>query len=240
MNKYFQVLVSFTMILAAFSTNLVFADGAVVDKINHPYVDALESEIEYRVIFQDSQPGISSPAQLHKISYGRAFGQRLFAEVYLITEKTRAGDFDQEAYEFELKWQLTEQGEYAIDWGMLFEYENGIHKDVEEIKLGFIAEKEWGRWSGSANLFLINEWGDDIEDESETAAAFQARYRHSRLFEPALELYVGQNTTGIGPVVMGNINAGTRKNINWEAGVIFGLDSDSPNQTWRVLFEYEF
>jgi hypothetical protein len=39
---------------------------------------------------------------------------------------------------------------------------------------------------------------------------------------------------------MGNINIGTRKNLNWEAGVIFGADSGSPDQTFRFLLEYEF
>lgn len=52
-------------------------------------------------------------------------------------------------------------------------------------------EKEWGKWSGAANLFLIHEWGRDIEYE-------------------------------------------------WEAGLIFGLDSASPDRTFRFALEFEF
>ncbi len=69
---------------------------------------------------------------------------------------------------------------------------------------------------GIANLFLIREWGDDIDDEFETAVSLQARYRYSRAFEPALELYAGQDATGIGPVFLGSINIGTRKSLNWD------------------------
>ncbi|MCH8265369.1 MAG: hypothetical protein IIC10_08220 [Proteobacteria bacterium] len=94
--------------------------------------------------------------------------------------------------------------------------------------------------SGTANLFLIQEWGDDIRNEFETAASLQFRYRYSRAFEPALEVYAGQDATGIGPVILGKLNLGIRKSLNWEAGVIFGADSGSPDQTFRLLLEFEF
>lgn len=228
------------MLLSVFSSHEAFADGSVVDKIYHPYVDALENEIEFRSIFQDRQDDLDNPKEIHRLALGRSIGERFFGELYLIGAKSRAGSFDLEAYEFELKWQLTEQGEYAADWGVLFEFENEINNDKKELAAGLFVEKEVGRWSGTANLFLIREWGDDIGNEYETAFSMQARYRYSRAFEPALEVYTGQDATGIGPVFLGNINVGTRKSINWEAGVIFGADNESPDQTFRLLLEYEF
>lgn len=226
------------LVVAGLFPNGVWADGAVVDKIYHPYVDALEREIEYRSIFQDSESEVVE--QIHKISLGRAFGENLFAEIYLIDEKNKYEKFELEAYELELKWQLSEQGEYALDWGLLFEYENEFDKDVQEVALGILVEREWQRWSGTANIFLIEEWGSDIENEFETVFALQARYRYSKYFEPAFEFYTGQNSTGIGPVIQGNISMGIRKNINWEAGVIFGISGKSSDQTFRFLLEYEF
>jgi hypothetical protein len=216
------------------------ADGSVIDKIYHPYVDALENELEFRSIFQDKQAGLDNPKEIHRLALGRSIGESLFGEVYLIGNKSRSGSFDLEAYEFELKWQLTEQGEYAADWGVLFEFEKEIDEDAQEVAVGLFAEKEFGRWSGTANLFLIREWGEDIENEYETALSLQARYRYSRSFEPAIELYTGQDTTGIGPAVIGNFALGTRKSLNWEAGLILGIDNESPDQTFRFLLEYEF
>lgn len=223
-----------------FSGRKVFADGVVVDKVYHPYVDALENEIEFRSIFQDKQDGLDNPKELHRLALGRSIGESFFAELYLVGAKSRAGNFDLEAYEFELKWQLTEQGEYSADWGVLFEFENEINDDIKEMAVGIFAEKEFGRFSGTANLFLIQEWGDDIRNEFETAASLQFRYRYSRAFEPALEVYAGQDATGIGPVILGKLNLGIRKSLNWEAGVIFGADSGSPDQTFRLLLEFEF
>jgi hypothetical protein len=81
---------------------------------------------------------------------------------------------------------------------------------------------------------------NDIADEFETALSLQTRYRYSRAFEPALELYAGPGTLGIGPVILVNANIGVRKSITWEAGLILGIDSQTPDRTFRFLLEYEF
>lgn len=221
-------------------TAQINADGNIVDKVYHPYVDSLEREIELRSIFQDVEQGSNESKQLHQFSVGKSFGQSFFGEVYLVGVKSQAGGFDLEAFELELKWQLTEQGEYSADWGLLFEYEQEFNQDAHEFTTGLLIEKEFGRWSGTGNLLLIQEWGSDIKDEFETAVALQARYRYTKAFEPALELYAGQDSAGIGPVAMGSAAVGIRKSLHWEAGVIFGLGDNSPDSALRFLLEYEF
>ena len=216
------------------------ADGNSVDKVYHPYVDALEQELEWRTIYQDDQPETNDHLQLHRFSYGRAFGDRWFGEIYLTGDNSDDTSFKLKAYELEAKWQATEQGEFWADWGLLFELEKEAHESIWEFSTGILVEKEWGRWSGTANFLITREWGSDIEDEIETSAAFQIRYRLSRWFEPALELYGGEDTRAIGPVIMGNIITGTRKKLHWEAGMIFGMTEESANNTLRFLIEYEF
>ncbi|MDY6982045.1 MAG: hypothetical protein SV422_03065 [Pseudomonadota bacterium] len=218
----------------------VHADGLVIDKIYHPYVDALERELEYRAFVPDRQATQPTPAQLHMVSLGTAIGSRLFAEVYTIGEKARGGGFATTAWEAEFKWQLTEQGEYWADWGLLFEYENERRRDAEEFSVALLAEKEWNRWSGAANLHVINEWGGSVVNEIETALALQLRHRYAQAFEPGIEFYAGQDARGIGPVVQGTVRTGLRKSLHWEAGAIAGLGDDSPDMTWRFLFEFEF
>ena len=117
--------------------------------------------------------------------------------------------------------------------GRLTHDENVLDGDIQEFTVAFLAEKEFRRWSATTNLLLIQEWGNDIADEFETALSFQTRYRYSRAFEPALELYAGQGTLGLGPVALGSFNIGERKSITWEAGLIHGLDNQTPNQTFR-------
>ena len=223
-----------------FLVSSVKADGVVIDKVYHPYVDALEKEIEYRFILQDEQTNLKTHAQIHRLSLGNSFSDRWFGEIYLIGSKSRTGNFNLEAYEIEVKWQLSEQGEFWADWGLLFEYEKERKQDIQEVSFGILSEKEWGRWSATVNLHLTKEWGDVTNDEFETKLALQSRYRYSQAFEPGIEFYAGQKTIGMGPIIQGNINVGVRRNLHWESGLILGLNKDSPDQTVRFLLEYEF
>lgn len=214
--------------------------GGVIDKIYHPYVNPMEQELEWRGIFQDHQPFTADNIQRHRFAYGRSLSDRLFAEAYLIGEKSSNDSFDIEAYELEFIWQLTEQGEYWADWGLLLELEKKANLDQWELISGGLVEKEWGRWSGTANFIVVNRWGADSIDDTEARFSLQTRFRYSKAFEPAVEFYSGQDTLGLGPAFKGKVRLANRKTLNWEAGVIFGLDRSSPNRTLRLLLDLEF
>jgi hypothetical protein len=219
---------------------LSVADGIVIDKIYHPYVQPLEQELEWRMLYQDEQASVAHNTWLYQLAYGRSLNDRWFAEAYLVGKKSDGHSFDIEAYELEAKWQLTEQGEFWADWGMLFELEKEANEDIWEFATAILVEKEWGKWSGTANFYVLNEWGSDIKNELETKLGLQARYRYSRLFEPAIEFYSGQDTRGLGPAFLGQVSMGNGKRLKWEFGAIFGMDSKSPNQTLRFRLEFEF
>lgn len=216
------------------------ADGLIIDKIYHPYVQPLEQELEWRTIYQDGQPSAPDDLWLYQLAYGRSLNDRWFAELYMVGKKSVDESFELEAYELEAKWQLTEQGEFWADWGMLFELEKEANEDVWEFATAVLAEKEWGKWSGAANFYVLREWGSDIENEWETKLNLQARYRYKKAFEPAIEFYSGQNTRALGPAILGQVKMGGRQRLSWEFGAIFGLDSKSPNRTLRLLLEFEF
>ncbi len=135
---------------------------------------------------------------------------------------------------------MSEQGEYVVDWALLFELERESDNDIWEYSTAVLLEKEFGRFSTTANIGVTYEWGDDIGNEVETSLALQYRYRYSPRFEPALELYLGQDTRGFGPVAMGAQRLGTMKALRWEAGIIFGMDNDTADYTLRAVLEYEF
>ncbi|KJS08247.1 MAG: hypothetical protein VR73_06330 [Gammaproteobacteria bacterium BRH_c0] len=218
----------------------VSADGIVVDKIYHPYVEPLEQELEWRMVWQDSQPGRDDREQLQRFAYGRAFGERWFGEAYIVTEQSANSSQEVEAVELEVLHQLTEQGEYWADWGMVVELEKYIGADIWELGTGILAEKELGQWSVTGNVMVSQEWGSDIDDEVESRLGLQARYRYSPFFEPALEFHSGEDTRALGPAMMGSIKLGIRRNLRWELGLLFGLDHASPDQTVRAGVEYEF
>lgn len=216
------------------------ADGTAVDRVYDPYVHALEREVEYRFIAQNDEQDMLDGLQIHRLGLNKSWSDRWSTELYLIGKKDYLTDLSVDGYELEAKWQLTEQGEYWADWGLLFEVETERGADVWEYATKLLVSQELGRMVMTANFGLIYEWGDDIKSEWETELALQARYRLRREFEPALELYAGQSTKGLGPVFVGDIPAGGRKKLHWEIGVIFGMDSESPDETLRGMLEFEF
>ncbi len=240
--KPFYLLLIFQ--LGSIYFNVAISDGSFIDKVYHPYVQPNEREFEWRGIIE-KQSGQSKEArqkdnaQKYRFGYGQSINERWFAEIYLIGEKHREQEFKLEVVEIEALWQITEQGEYDQDWGMLFEVEHE-RDDVSEISSALIIEQQWNNWVGTANLYLIYEWGSKIDNEFETAMALQGRYRYSKTLEPAIEFYSSDVSEGIGPVLLGNIKLSGRKKIYWETGVIFGLDNETADQTYKISIEFEF
>jgi len=216
------------------------ADGPIVDKVYDPYVHLLEREIEYRSIVQNDGNNTKDGLQIHRLGLGMTWSDRLFSELYLIGEKTDTNNLAVSGYELETKWQMTEKGEYWADWGLLFEFEDKRNSDIAEIKTTLLMSKEVGRWITTVNAGIFYEWGNDVVNEFETTLTAQIRYRLTRGFEPALELYVGDYSKGLGPVFTGNVRTGGKTKLHWELGLILGLDRTSVNQTYRGLLEFEF
>jgi len=237
-NRVYQSAFFFGLLLSITAEG--FADGVVVDKIYDPYVQPLEQELEYRAIVQKDETASLDGGQLHKLGLGRSWSERWYAEFYLTGEKTKTDSLSIDVYELEAKRQLTEQGEYWADWGLLLEVERNQRTHAWEYNSSLLASKEWGRWVMTANLGILYERGDDIPNEWETTLSVQARYRLTRGFEPAIEYYGGEGTKALGPVFMGDIRTDDRRNLHWEVGMVFGLDGDSPDRTFRGLLEFEF
>jgi len=217
------------------------ADGATIDKIYHPYVEQLEWEAEWRMVQANKKPSSTEKRhQLHKLGIGNAVSETIFIEGYLIAEQSADESLTIKAYELEALWQLSEQGEFYMDYGILFEIEKADKYNAWEYGTTLLLEKEIGQFSATANLGLIYEWGNDIDNEWETSFALQTRYRYSPRFEPGLELYAGEDTRGAGPVIMGIERISLRKALRWELGAIFGLDNNTADYTLRAVVEFEF
>lgn len=229
------VLASLSLLLSYTST--VYADGVVVDKVYHPYVLPNEREVEWR-LFSHKDSHNNKLAQ--RFAYGQSLTDTIMLELYLVGERDINDDFSLTSYELEARWMLTEQGEYWADWGLLFEIEKEKQKKNWEVTSGILVEKEFGRTSLTFNAFIIYEWGNTIISEFETEFRLQYRYRYLEQFQPAIELYSGENYLGIGPAFMGIQRFDGQKQLKWELGLITGVDSRSKGHVLRVAIEYEF
>ena len=213
------------------------ADGAVVDKIYHPYVLPIEREIESRTVAQETDKG---NRLLQKLALGYSLSETVAAEAYVIGQRDENNEFDLYAYELEARWMLTEQGRYWADWGTLFELEKSPRDDNWEATTGLLMEKEIGRTSLTLNALATYEWGRTIREELDMQFRAQYRYRWKPQFQPAVELYTGEDFTGVGPAVLGMQRFDKQKLLKWEAGYITEVVHSGRNNTFRLALEYEY
>lgn len=217
---------------------IAVADGVVVTKIYDPYVQPLETEIEWRFIgqAQDTIPDV----QRHYLGFGRSLSDRWAVEIYAIAQKSLGENLSVDTYELEAKWQLTEQGEFAVDWGLLFELEREIEENAWEASAQLLASRDFGKASVIANFGVGYEWGERIQNEIETTLRVQTRYRLNEKFEPGLELHVGQDTTAIGPLLSGLVRVSRGRKLRWELGLFAGVSDSSPDHILKANLEFEF
>jgi len=215
----------------------VLADGMVVDKVYHPYVLPNEREFEWRLTTRQTD---DNRLIGQRIAYGQSVSETVMVEGYLIGEKTETKDFGLQAYEIEIRWMMSEQGELWADWGMLFEVEKKHASNDWEVTTGIIFENEFGRSSLTMNLFGIYEWGDNLQDEFETEFRLKYRYRWLPQIQPAIEVYTGEGYFGLGPAFMGIQRFDGQKQLKWEAGFITELSNAGKNHSLRLTLEYEF
>jgi len=234
----FRTCITICIIFVGSVPQLAPADGIVVDRIYDPYVQPLETELEWRSIIQSDDT--LGDKQKHFFGFGRSLSDRWAAEIYAIGTKSSGRSLSINTYELEFKWQLTEQGEYAFDWGMVFELERETDEDVWELAATVVSARDFGRWTGVANLGLVYEWGSGISDELESELRLQARYRFRESIEPAVELHMGQDTVALGPAIVGLQRLSPGKKLRYELGIFWGLDEQSPDQTVKASIEFEF
>jgi hypothetical protein len=223
------------------ATALVAQGGvaaAATTGVYHPYVNEREREFEYGLILRDVG---AERLSFQRVSFAYAWTDRISTEVYLLSESPSHGGGRERAFEVEVKWQLTEQGEFASDWGLLLEAEVGDGVDRHEVATGVLWEKELGhRWVAAANAMLEYEFGDDVDNEFETAFRAQLRYLHAPTLEPALELYLDDQDYAAGPALQGAWRVGAGKQVRWELGLLFGIGHDTPATSLRTNLEFEF
>lgn len=227
-------------LLLAVGCNQALADGRVVDKVYHPYVQPLEREFEYRFVYQKQAEHPDNNAMGQKVGYGFSIADRLALETYIIAERVSPEDYKLSGYELELRWMLTEQGEYSADWGMLFELERQNNLDNYEFTTGLLMEKEFGPTSLTLNALAVYEWGQTLESELEAEFRLQYRYRWLPQVQPAVEFYAGENYKGVGPTLVGVHKFTGLEQLKWEFSVVFAIDAATVNNTLRFALEYEF
>lgn len=162
-------------------------------------------------------------------------------ELVIELEKTGDESVEASAIEWENRFQLTEQGEYFVDVGFFTELEYALEDDEpSEVGGGLILQRDWGRFTGTANLLVAKEVGSNAEDELELALSSKLAYRMPYHMETYVEYQGNEYVELAGPGMRGRISLGHSK-LDYDAAILFGFgDEDSPDKLIRFQIEYEF
>lgn len=211
------------------------ADGSAIQQVYAPYVQPLERELEFFWKDEKRDNGGIPGNTLSRLGFGTSLFEGVYTEINLSEIDTTRATTNQ--LELEVIWQLTEQGEYDSDWGLLLEAETNLDLDINEFSIGVLNQKDWDKISLITNLVASYEWGEDVTNELESRLGVQLRYRLKPEFEPMIEVFQGPYTTAIGPGAAGIIRLSPGQQLRWGACVLKGL---TPELDYAVKFELEY
>lgn len=213
---------------------------AAIGRVYSPYVNPYESELDYQGIYDEGSETIPTDYARHVLGYGSGISDSVAAEVSVVFADNVFGNTLHRATELEVKWQMSEQGEYDFDWGAMFGVERNHQLDYWQVSSKLLIHKDFTDTSLTLNLISKYEWGPTIDNQFDGEVRGRFAWRTSRRFEPSLEFHSSESYTVMGPVIGGTFKVSPTDKLLWRTGILFGLDSFSPHQTLKLELEYEF
>jgi hypothetical protein len=233
-------------VLLAMTLPVVFSRARANDFVVYtPYVYQSQTELEVRGYrFDDSHADVNGE-QGAEFSIAHSFTSWWKPEVYLVNYKREPGAGGQTTgYEFENTFQFTTPGEHWADIGFLASYEHStLSGEHDELEFGPLVSKTVGRFTHTFNAIFEKEVGTGFGGKYEHRYAYSGTYAVSKAFRPGIEVYArpSDDAYHAGPVVNGEWHVpGTTGNLEYRAGVAFGLNRNAADRTWMAQLEYEF
>ena len=214
-----------------------------------PIVEEGEHEIDIKYGSTKTRTGEKVAAL--SIGYGVAVNSRWFTELYAKYQSSN-GERSFDAFAWENRFLLTEQGKYWLDVGALIEIERPKDRtEGYEVTYGLLLQKEQDRMQYNLNLMLQRHYRSPEFQQTNLMYQAQAKYRYSQAFEPGVQAmgnlgkwdsWSGGNNTqhSIGPAIFGKISVGTKRKISYNAAILRGTTLSTPKTTFRLQTEFEF
>jgi len=235
------------LVAVAIAAHAPRADASHV--VYSPLVEEGEMAVELHGHYDFDRNDALDGGQQYKAEFEWSPVARWRTELLAEFEREPGGSLDTTEVAWENVFQLTEQGQYWADFGLVAELahslEQGGHNGLE---LGLLAQKDVGRHEARVNLLCERPFTNGAE--TAMRYAWQYRYRLGERFEPGVEMYGGLGDWGdigsfhdhqqqIGPAAFGRLRTAAGA-FKYEVGLLFGLNDSTPDATLRVLLEYEF
>jgi len=228
-------------VIAVFGNTAARADDFIVYS---PYVVQGQSELEFRGhSYHDSDPAISGGYE-YLFSFAHAFTDWWKPEFYFVDyQRVPGGGQYLKSREFENTFQFTPTGEYWADVGLLASYEYKTQNgQANTFEFGPLFEKRAGRFVHRLNFIWEKEVGGGASRQYEFRGAYSLSYQWRQAFAPGVELYYrpADDARQIGPVFYGELASARGNELEYSAGVVFGMNRGAPEQTLMFRLEYEF
>lgn len=229
------------IILAAFP----FAAKATTFKVSSPYIEPGKVKAEWQGYYSQDDDRSKDTAWKQNFILGYGINDFWKTQVKVIYEKGGQGqDPDLTATSFENTFKVTPAGTY-LDAAVKFDYAHfysGDTADNAAAKLILARNTE-----DFLNLFNLRVTHNIGEDHTMTAGiAWSTKYKYSMEVQPGFEIYndfgsIDKKNTfrnqnrSFGPVLNGNL-----RGVEYQAGVLFGLTEDTPDETFKISIGYQF
>jgi len=214
-----------------------------------PLVEEGEKAIEIRGHYDFDGDKSLDGGQAYKAEFEWAPTSWWRTELLVKVEREPGESLDATEIASENIFQLTDQGKYWMDFGLLAEFVYSLEDGgANALEIGLLGQKDFGRNEVRLNMIFEQalESGADLEMEYR----WQYRYRLDERFEPGIEMYGGLGEWGemgsfddheqqLGPAMFGKFRTSDGA-IKYELGLLFGLTDETPDTTVRFVIEYEF
>jgi hypothetical protein len=221
------------------------------DYVATPIVEEGEREIDFKAGSARLRDGSRASAQSIGLGWGAT--RWWFTEVYAKWHRAPGETHGFDAWEWENRFQLTETGRHGVDIGFLLELERPKDRsEGYELRWGPLLQTELTPTvQANLNLLIEKHFRAAQPTRAELGYQWQLKYR----WKPAIEWGVqglgsvgpwndwapsSQQTHVAGPALFGRIGLGGRQTIKYNAAVLYGLNTVSPQPTLRAQVEYEF
>lgn len=249
-----RIINSCSLIVAAAAVAATVAMPAAADfKVQTP--DAETGEIAIEPIGDIGHDPL--PAHSGELSSVQEFeyGVNRFWRTELELEQERDAGPGQSIHFSQVTWEnilaFAERGQYWLDSGFFFEFGKSTLADTpKEVTFGPIFRKEFFHTINTVNLFLSKDVGTYASGRPEFLYAWETRIALGTPIEPGFQAY-GQPSSfegfnsgwpqdnRIGPQLFGSISNLGPGTLKWNGGILFGIRSWAPRETFRWQAEYE-
>lgn len=238
-----RLLPAFLLVVAASS-----AIAGPADYVNTPIVVQGERELDFKIGHRNGDDRLTAAS----LGLGYGVTNRWFTEVYAKYERPGGEGARFDAFEWENRFQLTEQGMQPYDIGFLVEIERPRDRaEGTEVRVGPLFQTDIDRWQLNVNVLVERHLHADEPGRTELGYQWQVRYNGPGSTDFGLQGFgeVGpwnhwsprdEQSHRAGPAIFGKHALGGRNVIVYNAAVLFGLNRGAPDRTVRAQVEYEF